>query len=1059
MKLINSEISTGLLVWIYFLLTTIQLVKSGSNVSHLYIFLREEEVPIGRVILSASRAMYLAKVYAKRGIYTVLIEEPIDPSPEFFYPENLYSISKQIKYFSISEHTGLVKVIERLDFDNPDMEAAGCIRNEARETIELLQQNSLSSSRSIEYCCFPVEITGNREESLALHICIEDVNDNAPIWNMSLTDGPDSNHNGAGIVLSIPETLPLGSAVDFPSATDLDSGLNGALTYEIWPTSPEFEIVWNSTTSKLCLYLKKELDRETESSYNFTVVARDKAVEPRSGSIMVAVNVEDVNDNDPVFEEATYYVTIPESTAISTPIIQISLTIGATDKGDLPRQSTCLVEINLTDENDNAPKLLFEPGNLTNFALVPENEIAGRIVAVFTVVDEDSGVNADTVCWISSVNSENTDLSSKAGIASMNKKANFRAENIYGEKDSDVIDIDNYFKLELMALPFAKVYQLSTVAVFDREAGGKYRVAITCADKGVPSQNTTGYVLVRIQDVNDHAPAFPNGHFTYRLAENHPVGSTLFKLTAEDLDEGENALVSYSIFTTDGTFTINNKTGEVSLAQPLDYEKHTTHNFTVLAIDGGESPLTGTVAVTVYVDDVNDNAPVVTSGLLLTALENHSASVPVGTLAALDADSGLNGFFYFKITSIKPCFCSTPSGGEKTSDFNGSLCSWALEMINKCDVETVENAYRLCSKTPLTNAPSFTSKEFLMTERGDVYLRYPNLDRETVPVYLIQGAVTDRGQPPQKSTFCITVVINDVNDCHPKFTFPALTNNTVLVRLPIHRGEPLIQLHATDYDIFENGEVRFGFAEETEDTVANLFAVHPKSGLMVSKYSLQLKDLDFLAPSKSVVRQTFTVKIKVTDMGSPPLVSYASLRVRFQTRLDTSIEQSFPSLQEQLLMEQQRLKNNEPYLADLFDESLSVQAEPTRSSDRAPWRSSIIFIILCAFFLVLLLVLAILLLAIFARCSMRPPPSASNDTRGIPSFTTASATLTSRRPLSSLLVSPLHHHQNHNYQRCGSSPTLPYTINTPCHSLPLNFPRSPGISASGDDLSLNSSAV
>lgn len=61
------------------------------------------------------------------------------------------------------------------------------------------------------------------------------------------------------------------------------------------------------------------------------------------------------------------------------------------------------------------------------------------------------------------------------------------------------------------------------------------------------------------------------------------------------------------------------------MAQPLDYENQKAHNFTILAIDGGLPPLTGTVAVTAYVDDVNDNAPVVTSGLLLTALENHSA--------------------------------------------------------------------------------------------------------------------------------------------------------------------------------------------------------------------------------------------------------------------------------------------------------------------------------------------------------------------------------------------------------------------------------------------------
>ncbi|VDN99277.1 unnamed protein product, partial [Rodentolepis nana] len=328
----------------------------------------------------------------------------------------------------------------------------------------------------------------------------------------------------------------------------------------------------------------------------------------------------------------------------------------------------------------------------------------------------------------------------------------------------------------------------------------------------------------------------------------------------------ENGTVSYSIISTDENFIINNKTGEVSNTRQLDYERHTMHNFTVLAIDGGRLPLTGTVAVTVFVDDVNDNAPVVTSGQLLTVLENHSATLPVGTLSAVDADSGLNGNFYFKIASIKPCFCGMSESGEKSSDFNESLCTWAVEMVNKCDMESVEQSYRLCSRAPLAGVPSWTSKEyrrFLMTERGDVYLRYPSLDRETVPVYLVQGVVTDRGQPPMKTPFCITVVVNDVNDCHPKFTFPALTNNTVFVRLPIHRGEPLVQLHATDYDIYENGELRFGFAEEMEDTVANLFAIHPQSGLMVSKYSLQLKDLEYLASSNSVLKQSYMVKIKV----------------------------------------------------------------------------------------------------------------------------------------------------------------------------------------------------
>ena len=57
----------------------------------------------------------------------------------------------------------------------------------------------------------------------------------------------------------------------------------------------------------------------------------------------------------------------------------------------------------------------------------------------------------------------------------------------------------------------------------------------------------------------------------------------------------------------------------------MDYEKQSQHNFTILATDGGQPPLTGSTTVTLFVDDINDNAPEVTSDLLLSVFENHSA--------------------------------------------------------------------------------------------------------------------------------------------------------------------------------------------------------------------------------------------------------------------------------------------------------------------------------------------------------------------------------------------------------------------------------------------------
>lgn len=70
------------------------------------------------------------------------------------------------------------------------------------------------------------------------------------------------------------------------------------------------------------------------------------------------------------------------------------------DSGTPPRASTCIVEIHVLDENDHAPEIRFEPAHLTNYALVPENEKPGRLVAVFTATDQDSGENGRVTCQL-----------------------------------------------------------------------------------------------------------------------------------------------------------------------------------------------------------------------------------------------------------------------------------------------------------------------------------------------------------------------------------------------------------------------------------------------------------------------------------------------------------------------------------------------------------------------------------------------------------------------------------------------------------------------------------
>lgn len=155
---------------------------SLARLSQVYLFLREEDTPVGTVILSASHALYLARANAMREIYSVIIEDPMEPSSDYFYTETRFNMSRKNDYFSINELNGFIKTTKHIDFDDPALQTAGCVSDDT------LQQNNLFSIKTNSYCCFPFFVTSSSDGDLNLKICIEDVNDNAPLWNLTSVD-------------------------------------------------------------------------------------------------------------------------------------------------------------------------------------------------------------------------------------------------------------------------------------------------------------------------------------------------------------------------------------------------------------------------------------------------------------------------------------------------------------------------------------------------------------------------------------------------------------------------------------------------------------------------------------------------------------------------------------------------------------------------------------------------------------------------------------------------------------------------------------------------------
>lgn len=78
-------------------------------------------------------------------------------------------------------------------------------------------------------------------------------------------------------------------------------------------------------TSNGSIYTKVPLDRESKNQYDLIVEASDGAVDPRRTTLVVSVQVLDIDDNSPVFSQKIYVVNVPENTPVGTVVLKLSV--------------------------------------------------------------------------------------------------------------------------------------------------------------------------------------------------------------------------------------------------------------------------------------------------------------------------------------------------------------------------------------------------------------------------------------------------------------------------------------------------------------------------------------------------------------------------------------------------------------------------------------------------------------------------------------------------------------------------------------------------------------
>ncbi|CAM4611658.1 unnamed protein product [Caretta caretta] len=545
----------------------------------------------------------------------------------------------------------------------------------------------------------------------------------------------------------------------------------------------------------------------------------------------VEVEIQDINDNAPVFPVTELNLFISESTLLGSRFPQegaFDTDIGTNSllTYKLSSNEYFTLDVQVRNDHNNLAELVLKkaldreetPEHRLLFTATDRGkpELTGTVQLVITVLDanDNAPVFNQSVYEVTVLeNTANGTLVIKLNATDLDEGTNKNISYAFGNFVPPIVRAA--FNLN------SDTGEIRVKGDLDYEHVQLYEIRVEAQDKGHQSMTGQCSVLLHVLDVNDNAPELAVTSLSLPVPEDAPPGTVVALISVSDRDSGDNGKVTCSIppdlpFQLVSTFKNYHS---LVLAEAVDRERVSEYKILVTARDEGAPSLSASSSILVPIADVNDNAPAFPQPVYTVFVkENNRPGAHLLSVSASDPDVRENAFVSYSVVER--------SVGEQQ---------------------------------PVSSYISVHS------ESGHIYGLQP-FDYEELQVLQFQVSARDAGFPSLCGNVTVQLFVLDENDNAPAVSPPGSGRGSPgpeLVPLSAGAGHVVGKVRAVDVDSGYNAWLRY---EVQEAGAAGPFRVGVYSGEISTTRALEEAD----GPSQRLV-------ILVKDHGEPALSATATV--------------------------------------------------------------------------------------------------------------------------------------------------------------------------------------